>query len=67
MKYINYVLNAYMLLVTVLPVRSEYILANLPYKMSQEKETGHNLYHFHSHQMTIWRQVLNFSPTIRHR
>jgi hypothetical protein len=37
MKYINYVLNAYILLVTMLPVRSQYILADLLYKISQEK------------------------------
>ena len=67
MKYINYVINAYILLVTVLPIWLEYILADVPYKISQEKETGHNLYHFHPHQMTIWRQVLNFSHTIRQK
>jgi len=67
MKYINYVLNAYILLVTVLPVWSEYILADLPYTISQEKETGHNLYQFHPDQMTICHQVLNFSATIMHR
>jgi len=58
MKYINYVLYAYILLVTVLPIWSEYILADLPYKTSQEKVTEHNLYHLHLHQMTICHQVL---------
>jgi len=66
MKYINYVLNAYILLVTVLPIWSEYILA-FPYKTSQEKDNGHNLYHFHPHQITICHQVLNFSATTTHR
>jgi len=58
MKYKNNVINAYTLLVTVLPIWSEHILADLPYKISLEKETGHNLYHFHPHQMYCGSTVI---------